>query len=51
MATQEVGPLQHNVPIADERGNPTPQFLRKWQTLLIQLDDLNRRITELEGTP
>lgn len=48
MAKPRVDPLQYNVPIVDERGLPTPQFLRQWQMLLQRLEDAERRIVELE---
>jgi len=44
----KINPLQHNVPIADERGRPTPQFLRQWQALLTALHDADRRLEALE---
>lgn len=30
MAVAKTNPLTHNVPIADNNGRPTPEFMRKW---------------------
>jgi len=30
LPVRAVDPLNHNVPIVDEQGKPTPQFIRQW---------------------
>lgn len=51
-------PLQHNVPIVDAQGRPTPEFLRQWMQarkinlttddITVDVDDLEKRVETLE---
>lgn len=49
MAKVRVDPLQHNVPIVDGNGRPTPEFLRQWQQLIRELAEAKERLAQLEG--
>lgn len=49
---EATSPLHPSVSIVDERGRPTPVFLRQWEavrTLLGAVDHLTKRVAELEG--
>lgn len=51
MAQVSIDPLQHNVRITDDKGRPTPQFIRQWQLLIRELAEVKARLAELEETP
>lgn len=49
MAPVSIDPLQYNVRIVDDKGNPTPQFIRQWQILIRELAEAEARLAALEG--
>lgn len=47
-----VDPLQHNVPIVDSEGRPTPQFMRQWiqaRTINLTTGDLTIAVGDLRA--
>ena len=47
-----VDPLRHDVPIVDEQGRPTPQFIRQWlaaRQINLTTDDLTISVDELRS--
>lgn len=47
-----IDPLNHNVPIVDAQGRPTPQFIRQWvqaRTVNLTVDDLTITVDELRS--
>lgn len=41
MATRQVDPLSAMVPVVDGNGRPTPQFIRLWQQLFLNDDEIS----------
>ena len=41
MVTRKIDPLNYRVPIVDADGRPTPQFIRLWQQLFLNDNEIN----------
>lgn len=46
MAISRADPLQLSVPIVDGQGNPTPLFLRQWNAMREELQELRAKVAD-----
>lgn len=49
-ATYKLDPLQHQVPITNPDGTPTPEFIRKWQQQVLGSDSSGTALAALAAT-